>query len=146
MTAPPPETAAAPADGAISGLRRIFRFLVTGGTGFLVDAGVLSLVLATTAIGPIGARCLSFPAALLVTWTLNRTWSFGDRGRPRLSAELAGYVGVQVVGFLINSGIYVVLVTGIGGMQAPALVALFFGSAAAAFVTFALLNLKLYGR
>lgn len=146
MTASRPEPAAAPADGAIGGMRRIFRFLVTGGTGFLVDAGVLSLVLAVTSVGPIGARCVSFPAALLVTWLLNRSWSFGDRERPRLSAELAGYVSVQVVGFLINSGIYVVLVTGIGGVKAPALVALFFGSAVAAFATFALLNLKLYGR
>ncbi|MGX1305319.1 putative flippase GtrA [Amorphus suaedae] len=146
MTVSPPDAAERPADGSISGLRRIFRFLVTGGMGFLVDAGVLSLVLAVTSIGPIGARCISFPAALLVTWLLNRSWSFGDRERPRLSKELAGYVGLQVAGFLVNSGIYVVLVTGIGGVALPPVVALFFGSGAAAFLTFALMNARLYGR
>ncbi|MGX1099579.1 GtrA family protein [Amorphus sp. MBR-141] len=146
MTVSPPDAADGPADGSISGLRRIFRFLVTGGTGFAVDAGVLSLVLATTSAGPITARCVSFPAALLVTWLLNRSWSFGDRARPRLSRELAGYVGLQVAGFLVNSGIYVVLVTGIGGVALPPVVALFFGSGAAAFLTFALMNARLYGR
>lgn len=146
MTVLPPETAEDPAGGSISSLRRIFRFLVTGGTGFLVDAGVLSLVLALTPVGPIGARCISFPAALLVTWLLNRSWSFGDRARPRLSKELAGYVGLQVAGFLVNSGIYVVLVTGVAGFSLPPVVALFFGSGAAAVLTFALMNARLYSR
>ncbi|MDQ0316188.1 GtrA family protein [Amorphus orientalis] len=131
-------------DTSFDRLRRIFRFLVTGGAGFIADAGVLWLMMTFTPAGPILARCVSFPAALTVTWILNRSWSFGDRERPHLSAELIGYVTIQVIGFLVNSGIYVVLVLGWLGFSLPALVALFFGSGTSAFVTFALLNMRLY--
>lgn len=137
-----PETAGS----GLGGLRRIFRFVVTGGTGFVVDAGVLSLVMWLTPAGPIWARCVSFPVALLVTWLMNRSWSFGDRQRPRFSAELAGYVTIQVIGFLVNSGIYVVLVTGWIGFALPPLAALFLGSGTSAFLTFVLMNARLYGR
>ncbi|MEW5424689.1 GtrA family protein [Amorphus sp. 3PC139-8] len=146
MPTPSAEHASQTVGSAFGGLRRIFRFLVTGGTGFVVDAGVLSLVMWLTSVGPIWARCVSFPVALLVTWLMNRSWSFGDRQRPRFGAELAGYVGIQVIGFLVNSGIYVVLIAGWIGLTLPPLAALFLGSGTSAFVTFVLMNARLYGQ
>lgn len=135
----------ASADRAVpGGLMRALRFLATGGVGFLVDAGVLSLLLATTSIGPILARCISFPVAFVVTWLLNRSWSFGDRPRPKLGIELGAYSAVQGIGFAINFGAYSFLVSDGLGVLAPPLVALFVGALISAVVTYLLLNSGLY--
>ena len=46
--------------------RQFLRFCAVGGIGFLVDAGLLWLLLQATALGPYGARVLSFLAAATV--------------------------------------------------------------------------------
>lgn len=91
---------------------RVLRFLTTGGAGFAVDAGVLGMLLEFTRLGPVWSRCISFPAALLVTWTINRSWAFCGRLVPSLRTEVVGYLIVQVIGFALNWGVYLALVEG----------------------------------
>jgi len=120
------------------------RFVVTGCVGFLVDAAMLSLLLATTAFGPATARLASFGCALIATWILNRSWSFGDRPRPRLGVEFGGYIAVQIVGFLINYAVFLVLVTGAVGVELAPIASLAMSSLSSATVTYVLLNWRLY--
>lgn len=98
----------------------------------MVDVSVLNLILITSSLGPIWARFTSFPAALLTTWLLNRTWSFRGREKPQLRSEVSGYLAIQILGLLINSGIYVILVSGFLGITFGATYSLFVGSGATA--------------
>jgi putative flippase GtrA len=90
--------------GAI-GIRQVGWFLVAGGLGFLVDAGMLALLLAGTSMGPLAARVLAILVALGVTWTFNRSLTFG-RSRYPLMFEGARYGGVGMMSALVNYGIY----------------------------------------
>jgi putative flippase GtrA len=101
-------------------LHRLVRFGAVGVAGFLVDGGLLQLLVASGLAGPIVARLVSFPSAVLVTWTLNRRVTFGDRGAPLRS--LLRYVLVSAVGTTLNFVVYSALVLGASAMAARPLI------------------------
>lgn len=98
------------------GLRRLVRFLGVGVVGFLVDGGLLQLLVAMGLCGPIVARLVSFPSAVLATWYLNRRITFGDRGP--LLRSLVRYVVVSSIGTAVNFAVYSALVLGSASMAA----------------------------
>lgn len=86
-------------------MRRIVWFAVAGGTGLLVDAGVLALLLSVTPLGPLSTRVLSILAAMAVTWALNRHLTFDRSGRSVVS-EGARYGSVGVASAVLNYLLY----------------------------------------
>ena len=114
------------------------RFLVVGSVGFVIDAGVMGLLVHWAELSPLWARAFSFPLALSVTWLLNRNWTFSD-GRTRSPrSQYTIYLFVQLLGLIINYGIFATLVIYHPYWHAHPILALAIGSAAAAIVTFAL--------
>jgi putative flippase GtrA len=88
----------------------LLRFAVVGVAGFVVDAGVLTLLVSLPWWNVYVARCVSFGLAVLVTWLINRRWTFASRSMSRASAagtEYARYLVVQVIGALANLGVFV---------------------------------------
>lgn len=85
------------------------RFLVVGGIGFVVDAGLV-YVLSHLGISPIVARIPAIGTAILVTWILNRRLTFEVK-RPGSTRELLRYLGVATVSALLNFALYSALVT-----------------------------------
>lgn len=98
------------------GLHRLARFGMVGVAGFVVDGGLLQLLVAGGLAGPIVARLVSFPTAVLVTWYLNRRITFGDGGP--LLRSLLRYVLVSAVGTTLNFVVYSALVLGSPWMAA----------------------------
>lgn len=98
------------------GLHRLARFAVVGVVGFVVDGGLLQLLVASGLAGPIVARLVSFPSAVLVTWALNRRVTFADRGP--LLRSLLRYVLVSAAGTTLNFVVYSALVLGSAWMAA----------------------------
>lgn len=86
-------------------MRRLVLFVLAGGAGFLVDAGVLALLLKVTVLGPFAARVFAIAAAMLFTFWLNRTFTFGRSGRA-LAAEGARYGGVGLSAAVLNYAVY----------------------------------------
>ena len=86
-------------------MKKLFWFAVAGSIGFIVDAGLLMLLLHFTSIGPFGARAISIPAAMLATWMFNRSFTF-EKSSQSLAVEGFRYGTVGVVSALINYGIY----------------------------------------
>lgn len=82
-------------------MKRLTRFALAGGVGFLADAAMLALLLAFTPLGPFFARILSICFALTVTWMLNRHLTFAPSGRG-VVREGARYGGVGLSTSLIN--------------------------------------------
>jgi putative flippase GtrA len=85
------------------------KFLVVGGLGFLIDAG-LTLGLITIGISPLAARPPAIFAATLFTWLANRQHTFRV-GRKSSLTEVVRYASVAGVAALANYLIYSGLVT-----------------------------------
>lgn len=109
----------------------LVRFACVGAIGFVVDGGLLQLLVALAGWGPIAARTLSFPAAVLATWALNRRITFGGREGGSAWASLARYLAVSIVGTGVNFGLYTSLVLGSRAMAAQPIVPFAVASVAA---------------
>ncbi len=101
---------------AVSG--RFARFLVAGGTGFVTDIAVLSLLL-EAGLPSLPARLVSIAVALFVTWRINRRLVFAAPGRGSLG-EFLRYVGVGASTSLLNYAVYAGLVALAGVRPLPA--------------------------
>lgn len=85
------------------------RFSLVGVVGFIVDAGLLHLLIDT--LGPYIARLLSFAVAVITTWILNRTFTFAERQSGlSLPQELGRYFSAMIVGGSVNYALYAALV------------------------------------
>jgi len=94
-------------------MRQFVFFCIGGGLAFLVDAGVLHLLIGTWGLGPYLARLCSFMSAVTITWLFNRSFTF-TVGRARghtLLREWVRYVVSQLGGFGVNYAVYAVLVS-----------------------------------
>lgn len=76
------------------------RFTVVGSVGFVVDAGIV-WILCREGVSPIVARIPSLATAILVTWLLNRKFTFRVRSARSLG-ELCRYSGVAAGSALLN--------------------------------------------
>jgi putative flippase GtrA len=84
-------------------LAQFIRFGVTGVIGFAVDVGVLYAALAL-GCGPWAGRVLSFLAAVVATWRINRRYTFTPSGSQW--SEWWRYLGAMTGGALLNLGAY----------------------------------------
>ena len=108
----------------------LLRFALVGTVGFAVDGGLLQ-ALVWAGWGPIEARLVSFPAAVVATWWLNRRFTFAGRDEGPALASLARYVAVSLVGTSVNFGIYTAMVLGSAAMAARPIVPFAIASVAA---------------
>ncbi|QFT93662.1 GtrA-like protein [Roseovarius sp. THAF9] len=111
------------------------RFLAVGSIGFVVDAGVL-WVLVTLGGDAYLSRGLSFAMAMSVTWALNRRWTFRGARRTALHREYAAYALVQGIGTAINFAVYALMLALLGTGPTAAVVALACGSSVALAVNY----------
>lgn len=81
-----------------------FRFLLVGGTGFLVDAG-LTYLFVKLGVAPWLARIPAIALAALWTWLANRYFTYEVKAA-RSSAEALRYAAVAGVMAVVNYLIY----------------------------------------
>lgn len=86
---------------------KVCRFALVGATGFAIDAGVLS-ALALLNWNLYAARALSFAAAVICTYALNRRLTFrvAPASKRIESTTAAGYGVIQMGGALVNLAIF----------------------------------------
>lgn len=88
-------------------LHQLWRFSVVGVVAFVVNAGLVELLVTMT--GPVWAQCFAFPVAATVAWQLNRRFTFAASGLPTRQ-EWIRYILANGVGWLINNSTYLALV------------------------------------
>lgn len=88
-------------------LHQLWRFSVVGVVAFVVNAGLVELLVTMT--GPVWAQCIAFPVAATVAWQLNRRYTFASSGLPPRQ-EWIRYILANGVGWLINNSTYLGLV------------------------------------
>jgi putative flippase GtrA len=110
---------------------RFLRFAIVGTFGFVVDAGVLALLLASDVAGFHAGRCASFLAGASFTWAVNRRVTFADR-RPGdgRGAEWARYVAAMAAGAALNYGVYALVLHVFGYTAVIAVLAVAVGAIA----------------
>ena len=114
-------------------MNRIIRFAFVGAAGFLIDAAVLSFLLATLPVGPYVSRLISISVALSATWLLNRHLTFGPSDRA-MALEGARYGGVGFATAFVNYVVYSACIFSIP--QIPPILALVIGSAVAMLLSY----------
>ncbi len=82
------------------------RYAVVGFTGFAVDTAVVRLMMDVAHLDYRAGRLISFSVAVMVTWLLNRAWTFKHTASDAGVKQAAVYVGVQIAGGLLNIGAY----------------------------------------
>jgi len=97
-------------------MKKLIRFAIAGGVGFIVDAGLLALLLHITPLGPFIALLIAIAAAMFTTWMFNRTFTFG-RSPHSLAAEGFRYGSVGVTSALVNYGLYAALLLALPALQ-----------------------------
>ena len=88
-------------------LTRLIRFAMVGGTGFLIDAGLLAMLHHAFSVDPFTARLVSISASALTTWRLNRIVTFGESDGSQ-AAEGLRYALVAALAAGLNYGLYAV--------------------------------------
>jgi putative flippase GtrA len=103
-------------------MSHLVRFGIVGVAGFLVDGGLLQALITFAGWGPVSARLISFPAAVLATWLLNYTFTFASGAS--LLQSLWRYVLVSLGGASVNFLIYTSLVVASLGLLSVPIVSL----------------------
>ena len=84
-------------------------FCIGGVIGFLVDVGVLRLLLWAFGMNAYAARLISFLCAATATWLFNRHNTFRGVRRYGLFGEWARYLLAMTGGFAVNYSTYALL-------------------------------------
>ena len=116
--------------------RQLVRFLFAGGIGFLVDTGVLYLML-WLGFGYYAGRAISFLCAVWATWQLNRRYTFTSSRNESIWAEWTRYLAAMSVGGCVNYAAYSAVVSMVRPAPWLPLLAVAAGSIAGLVVNFA---------
>lgn len=87
----------------------VFFFLVAGSAGFCTDVAIVWL-LTRHGIHALAAQAFAFSCAVVITWLINRRYTFRAHARPDFFAEFIHYLGANIVGAIVTNGLYAVLV------------------------------------
>lgn len=117
-------------------LMQFARFGVVGTVGLVVNT---AFVYATRqALGLYVAGLLSYVVAASGNWLLNRIWTFRGRHDGSVLRQWAMFMVANLVGFALNRGTYMALVTFLPIAAEQPVIATVAGTAAGMFVNFSL--------
>lgn len=86
-------------------MNQLLRFCVVGAVGFVIDAGILQLLVLGAHANPYAARVASFMVAASATWLMNRRYTFAATRHPT-RMEWLRYIGFMSLGALVNYGVF----------------------------------------
>lgn len=90
----------------IQRFRTFALFCIAGMIGFVVDAGIVQMLVSGPGWNPYLSRLLSFIAAATATWIFNRHYTFNTERRYSLRGEWARYLLAMAAGFSLNFSVY----------------------------------------
>jgi putative flippase GtrA len=84
--------------------RELLKFAIVGGTTFIIDNGIWYLLkLTVLEEKPVTAKIIAIIVATIVSYVLNREWSFRTRGGRERAHEAALFFLISGVGVGLNS-------------------------------------------
>ena len=86
-------------------MNQFLRFCAVGAVGFVIDAGILQVLVASGHVNPYTARVGPFLAAASGTWWINRYYTFKVNQQPT-RVEWLRYVALMGLGAVVNYGAF----------------------------------------
>lgn len=126
-------------------MRQFLLFGIGGMLGFLVDAGVVSLLVNGLGQGPYVSRLVSFLCAVATTFAFNRRYTFVAGAQRRLAGQAGRYLLAMCGGFVVNYGLYAWLVHGVDLVRAWPVIGVAAGSIAGLLVNYASSRFWVFG-
>lgn len=114
---------------------QFLRFGTVGAAGFVVDTAVVYSL--RGAIGIYAAGAVAYCVAASFTWVFNRLWTFRSAPRGHAGRQWMLFLATQGAGFVVNRGVFAVLVTISPFCATYPVVAIAAGVAAGMFLNFA---------
>jgi len=116
--------------------RKLPGFIVVGAIGFLIDAGILTLLMTGFGLDHYSARAISFTVAVTFTWYMNRRWVFEKSAVSMSGREYSSYLVVQAIGAVINLSVFVVIIERVPSLTNMPVLPLAVGAVAALLFNF----------
>lgn len=91
-------------------LHQFLSFSIVGIVGFIIDAGILQLLVTLGGLNPYISRLFSYLIAATLTWQLNRHYTFPKQTDVKPHHQWLHYLGANGIGGLLNYGIYALLI------------------------------------
>ena len=122
------------ADETVQLVLQFLRFGTVGLAGFAVD---VSCVYALRGVaGLVWAGLAAYLAAATTTWALNRMWTFAGAAKVPLLRQWLVFLGANSLGFVLNRGTYLALITLVPVCAEHPVIAIAAGVAAGMFANF----------
>jgi putative flippase GtrA len=125
-------------------LKQFIKFAFVGGVGFLVDALLLLIFVHKLNIDISISRIFSFLFAVLITWLLNRRFTFLQDSKFKKRKEYIYYISIQSIGALLNYMIFITLVYSYKIFEEYLILPLALASIIVMFFNFFLIKNKIY--
>lgn len=122
----------------------VSKFAIVGILGFLVDAGILVFGVYVLGLDPIVTRIFSVTTSVLVTWAINRVWTFEIRKQESAWLELGRYLVGRSVGAACNVAIFAVAINWLPYPLNTPIWATPFSSASTVLINYAMVRLLVY--
>jgi len=101
-------------------VRQFIKFCIVGATSFFIDVTVSYLLHYHARFPVYAAKTLSFCVAVTNGFFWNQRWTFRAVGHRAHHEQYAMFFGVNVVGLLLNAGIFMSVIRATNGEWSPA--------------------------
>ncbi len=95
-------------------LRRLVRYLCSGVTAALLNIGILFILVEYVQIHYLSASICAVLGSMVAGFTLQKFWTFKDRGLARTHVQFTGYAAVSALNLVVNTSVMYVLVSFLG--------------------------------
>lgn len=90
-------------------VKRFVKFAIVGAAGSITDFTVLNVMVQAFGAPLVIANTVSFVAAVIQNFALNRRWTFPESQERHASGQLAQFVVVSIVGLGLNQLVFLSL-------------------------------------
>ncbi len=84
--------------------QEVIKYMVVGGIGTLIDFGLLYVLVEFAGVWYLLAAILSFVAAVINNYILNKVWTFQDKSN-QFAKQFVQFLIVSIVGLSLNTAI-----------------------------------------
>jgi putative flippase GtrA len=95
-------------------LPKIVRYIISGGCAAFTSIGLLFIFVHFFGIHYLIASMIAFVLGFLVSFTMQKFWTFNNRETSRTHTQLALYLAITLINLLINTALVYIFVAWLG--------------------------------
>ena len=118
--------------------------MLAGFAGFTTEAAIIRLGMEILDLQPVVLRAISFPTAVLLTWTINRRFGFRV-GTPASFVEIARYFNTNILAQSANFVVFTALIYAFSFFRNWPEIALVAGTTVSILISFKLYSTFVFG-